>query len=76
MLALKNNPISTEKDGIANSLGFGVHATQTYKALKRSGVVFSDDAKVVLHQAPAHVVKRERKRINILYTAWDSADLP
>lgn len=76
MLMLKNVSASTEETGIANSLGFGVHASETCKALRRLGVVFSDNAKVVLHQSPAHLVKREKKKINVLYTAWEAPDLP
>lgn len=76
MLELQSIPASTEDTGVANSLGFGVHATQTENALRRLSVKFSDDADVVLHQSPAHLVRPVKGKINILYTAWESSDLP
>jgi glycosyltransferase involved in cell wall biosynthesis len=39
-------------------------------------VVFSDDAPVVFHQVPAFAVQPVKGKINVLYTACETEDLP
>lgn len=67
-----------EEKGIAKTLGYSVHAAETIRALKKLGVQVSNngDAQVVLHQCPSHIVQRVDGLPNVLYTAFESQDLP
>jgi len=76
MLALKDVSAISFREASGKSLGYAVHASQTKKALKRIGVSFSDDAKVVFHQMAAAGLEREEGKLNVLYTAWESELLP
>ena len=66
--------ITTERS-IGKSRGYGVHATETIKALKMQGVKFTSsvlDADLVLHQAPASIIEFVEGIPNVLYTAWET----
>ena len=68
-----------EKDAIGETVGFSVHASGTRKALEQVGVKFAKEkegADLVFHQVPAHLVKRIDGLPNVLYTAYESLDLP
>lgn len=75
-LQLVDRSFAEEETSIGTSLGFGIHATETKKALMRYGVQFSDSAPIVLHQGPSHLAEKVPGKINILYTAWEAPDLP
>lgn len=76
MLALQDIITNTTENAIGKGLGFAVHGEETKKALARNGVVFMDDAPVAFHQIPSFAMKPVEGKVNILYTACETEDLP
>lgn len=66
----------TEYRGDGNSFGYSVHNDQARKALVDAGAELSPDAPVAVHVAPAHMFRPLEGRFNVLYTAWESTDIP
>jgi glycosyltransferase involved in cell wall biosynthesis len=60
------------------ALGFAYHAENTSKAMMKYGASFitNKTPDIILHQAPAHTVERIDGAPNVLYTAYESPDLP
>jgi len=76
MLELQDRSTYSIDEAVGKSLGFAVHGEETKKALVRQSVIFTDNAKVVLHQVPAHAMRVVPNKINVLYTAFESENLP
>jgi len=76
MLTLQDKSLLPVDKAIAKGLGFAVHGQETKKALEKAGVFFDDNAKVVFHQMPSFAVEKIEGKINVLYTAYESEDLP
>lgn len=66
----------THYDGDGNAFGYSVHNRETRHALERAGVVLDDDAETVFHVASPLVFRPVANALNILYTAWESDELP
>lgn len=64
--------------GLGKTKGFATHAEETFKALQAQGVRISSngDARIVFHQCPSGVVRCVPGKINVLYTAFESLNLP
>jgi glycosyltransferase involved in cell wall biosynthesis len=81
-LVVKPGKMFQEDDAVGKSLGYAVHATRTLAALCAVGVDVLPvgsvvPADVALHLCPAHLVRHDPlSRFNVLYTAWESPDLP
>jgi glycosyltransferase involved in cell wall biosynthesis len=76
MLKMKDISVYSVEEANTKGIGYAVHAEETKKALQRIGVVFDDDADIIFYQRPAHAVKRIEGKLNILYTAFETEDVP
>lgn len=77
-MIIKDGKYVPEKLAVQDTIGFSIHAEETRKALIRKGCSFTKDneADLVLHQCPSHIFKRINKLPNVLYTAYETEDLP
>ena len=80
-MILRESRAFNSETAIKNTIGFAVHAEETKKALKRQGIRFANDERgvkpdVIFHQSPAHLIKKVNGFPNILYTAWESPNIP
>lgn len=79
MLIMKNICNMSVEDAVGKGLGFAVHAEETAKALKRQGVSFTEDtneANVLFTQLPSFAMKRVPGKLNVLFTACETEELP
>lgn len=76
MLEIQVNAECTADGSIGKALGFGVQTTKVLSALSRYGVRITGDADIVLHIGPAHLMEPVVGKRNVLYTAWETLDLP
>lgn len=76
MLEIQVNSEVEMEGTVGKALGFGVQTTRVTEALSRYGVKIVDEAEVVLHIGPAHMMEPVLGKRNVLYTAWETLDLP
>jgi glycosyltransferase involved in cell wall biosynthesis len=76
MLEIQINAEVEMEGTVGKALGFGVQTTKAIKALLRYGISIVEDAEIVLHIGPAHLMAPIPGKKNVLYTAWETLDLP
>ncbi len=67
---------TTSYYGVANSFGYHVHNEQAKAAVVAAGVTLDDESPVALHVCPPHQFRPIDGKKNIIFTAWESPDLP
>jgi len=67
---------ATDYFGLGNAYGYSLHNRHARAAIQRAGVTLRADAAVAIHVCPAHLFAPIPGRRNILYTAWETEDLP
>lgn len=67
---------ATEYEGIGNSYGYSVHNAQARAALEAAGVRMDAGSPLAVHVAPAHLFRPIPGKVNVLYMAWETEELP
>jgi len=63
-------------DSLGNAIGYATHQKNIYNALKEQGIIFSKNAKTVLHITPTWCYTYQPNKVNILYTMYEYTTLP